>query len=386
MGLDYFGENLKTREYLHNEILNSSVVLNGYLDVSTYFDIVKGDALCLINNMKGFGSREAYDKFVGNVEESNIPLEELTKKTIENNPKFEIIVNKLLKNDVTYIDFQIMIEMYIKRNMELNSRTETISKLLAKGFCSTASKFVHIIGNVLTNEEVEFLADIDSRILFNIAVAKRLVKEKNKLKKREEYLKKIEENKLKKNEKLKNKSESDNSLSSEQHCVAINDQVRNLTNLVSERKKSFINLTPEERLYQFDVVDFLMSNRYGFKTLKKIIKEKISFCEKDTTHKFYGTKLEQTLNFVKLAESYSFDKAINQTFSYLINGKIREVTSEEIKTAENYLRNNNVAINHYTISTVLRRMIIGGDINSKFDKNCLQVKRSFEGKEDFPIQ
>ena len=120
----------------------------------------------------------------------------------------------------------------------------------------------------------------------------------------------------------------------------------------------------------FDVVDFLKANRYTFETLSNKIMEKIVFFE-NVNNEFYVMKLNQTLQFLEFAKKHSYYKAVDQTFSYIVNGGVREATSNEMEIAKNYLRENNVAINPYTVSTVLRRLIVGGDINSKYNKNCL---------------
>lgn len=376
-----FGESLKTREFLDGDIFNKSVVLNGYSDGLTYLDIVRGDAISLINQIKGYGSKEAYERFVGIFENDDKPLEMLVQETIDKSPKFEEIVNKLIKNDVTYTDFQRMIEMFIRRSMVTESRKDMVSKLLAKGFNSTASKMVHVVANVLTNEDIEILCEVNPRVLFNMGVSKKLVKEKNKTKKREQYLAKLKE----KQQIEFNQQQGLVELTSEQHYVAINDQIRNLTKLVSERKRNIANLKPEETIYQFDVVDFLMTNRYSFKTLTKNINDKIKQCENHPVYGFYANKLKQTLKFLKLAEKYSKSSNIDDSYSYMINGGIRKATNDEIEFATDYLNSIKVPVNAYTLSNSLRRLLVGGDINSKYDKNCLQAKKNVEELDDEPV-
>lgn len=382
-----FGTSDNTRQNLNPDMLaNKALVVDGYSDGYLSSVRVKKDAIFLINRMKGFGTKEAFDRFVGIEQDQNKSIEELAYDALDNNPKFAEVINKVIKHDIARNDFQIMIEMYIKRNIVLNTNIEGVSKMLAKGFSITNSKLVYVISNVLTNEDVEILGDINSRLLFNIGIPKKIQKERNKIKKREEYQTRIAEQKQKEAEDKQRKAEAGVLLTSDQHCAAINEQIRNLIRLVGDRDKNFSRIGTKDGCYLFEVVDFLMANRYSFETLKKIVREKIQYFKGRESFKFYTYKLEQVLKFLTLAERYSTNQPLEASYAYMIDGNMRVATEDEINIAENYLKEKGTVVNSCTLSTVLRRLIIGGDMESKFSKTCLNVKENIKQSDDIPLK
>ena len=99
----------------------------------------------------------------------------------------------------------------------------------------------------------------------------------------------------------------------------------------------------------------------------------------------------RTLEFLESVSKTSKASKIINHHEFLINGIPTCPTKEQVDYAIKYLRENHVAVNEENFSCALRRLIIGGDINSKFAVDCIlkgteDISSTDEEQEVDPLQ
>ena len=164
--------------------------------------------------------------------------------------------------------------------------------------------------------------------------------------------------------------------------------------LIETIKQSKINKKQnfKERIYQFNELDLLLCITDGS---KKFDEDKLNrftaFVEKKNNglltvskySKFDPVKANDILNLHNYLQKLSlhlYDVEIRTKYEFLINDEMVVPTEEQQEFVKNYLKSNKIPVNELTYSLALRRLIVGGDIESKYDKDYL-INKAKESKQ-----
>ena len=167
-------------------------------------------------------------------------------------------------------------------------------------------------------------------------------------------------------------TEEQGNKTSGQHYVMMINEIDALTEILINRLCKKQNSSKNDACYLFNELDFLLCKRHSTDNLIKVLEARISGYFKNIGSKRYTrNQLERTLKFLISANKASRPNAINTQIEFIIGDQIVSPTQEQIDYVKDYLRQNKVAVNEITYTYALRRLMLGGDINSKFDTGCL---------------
>jgi len=149
----------------------------------------------------------------------------------------------------------------------------------------------------------------------------------------------------------------------------------------------------KEKIYQFNELDLFINMYAADGTLKFLIdhvkRKKDGLIQTSKYSKFDAVKamdIEVLNGYLQELSMHLEDAKIKTKYEYFINGEIVTPTEEQQEFVKNYLKSNNVPVNEITYSLALRRLIVGGDIESKFDKYYLVNKATERGEKDQEIK
>lgn len=123
--------------------------------------------------------------------------------------------------------------------------------------------------------------------------------------------------------------------------------------------------TAEESAYNFSLVDFYLMVRYPIEVFEEALRTKY----KESAYKKHISKRNyylQITSMLKSARISSNSIKIQNQHIFIKNGREIKPTEQEKQIAINYLYQNNIPVNDTTYAKAVKRLIIGGDINSKF--------------------
>lgn len=125
--------------------------------------------------------------------------------------------------------------------------------------------------------------------------------------------------------------------------------------------------TSADYAYKLSEVDFLNICYHKPETLLKML----TGLMRGDSYKKYGLKvtksmLYKTRTFLSEIRDNLQSKPIMTTMSFSVDGKLREVTPEEHEIILEYIREHKLPINERIYNVLARRLLIGGDVSSKF--------------------
>ena len=147
------------------------------------------------------------------------------------------------------------------------------------------------------------------------------------------------------------------------------NEIIELTNLLIEKAKVKRSVSAQEGCYLFNELDFLLIKAHSAHTLIGVLNSKIDdFYKEPFNGRFSKSQLSRTLEFLKSANKASKSSAIVSQIQFVIDGKMTPPTEEQVDFVKQYLKRHKIALNEMTYTYALRRLIVGGDINTKFER------------------
>ncbi|MBQ7798368.1 MAG: hypothetical protein IJ371_04525 [Clostridia bacterium] len=243
---------------------------------------------------------------------------------------------------------------------------EGYKKAIMSGFSKIAYHANHQ-KPVKNNAEPQYISDM---LKYEIEQCQR--EREQWLQKREEEQRLQQEQKRLKEELERQKREASNFRTSEQHYAMMLNEIATLTQILVEKAKIKRSVDKVEGCYLFNELDFLLIKSHSAHTLISLLNSRIDNLYKELFNKgLTKTQLLKTLEFLKSANKASKPNAIKTQIQFLVDGKPIPPTDEQVAYVQEYLKQHKIALNEVTYTYALRRLIIGGDINSRFDKGDL---------------
>ena len=303
------------------------------------------------------------------------------------------------------------VTMAIRKFMEMSEIQDINSNLVLKlrklGFEYTDCKMsiYRYKGMVLTSQDIEQLLSMPTEVLMNMNKLGSAIKEQDRLitlaiKKAQEKREleaqlavkakpevKIDEDKLaeeksrrreryeKRQEKLHNTPEYQQSILYKTEGSAIWKQV----DIIFEElvaKCSVKDMPASERVYLFNELDFLMQNSEPIDELIKCADHRTAVAGYRAVKKNSEDvkNWHMVVDFLRSAKKYSVDGPIVSRIEFNRDGKLVKPTPEQEEATKQYLAEHNLPINDLIYFYALRRLVTGGDLNSKFDAEYLNAE------------
>lgn len=128
----------------------------------------------------------------------------------------------------------------------------------------------------------------------------------------------------------------------------------------------------KEKVYLFNELDLLLAEGVDVKLLIKCGQYRSRGLEKTSTYRNFDVIeadwIEQANQFLQDLEMNLQDAKITTKYEFCIDDKLIAPTEEQQQFVRSYLKENSAPVNDMTYFLALRRLIIGGSIESKFDK------------------
>ena len=144
---------------------------------------------------------------------------------------------------------------------------------------------------------------------------------------------------------------------------------------IINQNKANENQNFKEKIYQFNELDLFLSKGIEVKKLidyAKYKKDSLLRTSRYTNFDFEKALVIEIVNdYLQELSYYLVDVEIQTKYEYSIDGEVIIPTQEQQEVVKNYLKSNNIPINEFTYCLALRRLIVGGDIESKFDREYL---------------
>ena len=178
----------------------------------------------------------------------------------------------------------------------------------------------------------------------------------------------------------------------DQHYVMMNIEIENLAQLIVDKMKAPRTLSPQENCYLFNELDFHLSKSHSAEALIAVLTQKIkNFYKQAKTSQFTKSQLEKVLQFLYSADKTSRPAQIKSQIQFLVDGKPIPPTEEQVKFVKDFFKQNHIAMNEVNFTYALRRLIVGGDIESKFAVDCISkgtedIASTDEEQEVDPLQ
>ena len=274
------------------------------------------------------------------------------------------------------------IRKYIYDNKDNADTTEIINKLEN---IAQISKYDHHkdylkVIHILTDEEIDFILSLDQETLNSL---QRFKSKYNEIYRRRETIQKENEDRrtktewriLREEEKLKNERlkqeakmlrQEENNVSSEgeKHYLLISQEIDDLTQILLDKEKSGYDV-----IYQFNPLDMFLIKHHKIETLIKILERRL---DEFQTGKFKRWQLTKTLEFLNKCSKYSNRYPIKNYTEYIVGDKVIKPTEEQVAAVKQYLFSNHIPVNEDTFNLAMRRLIRGGDIESKYGNKTLE--------------
>lgn len=150
-------------------------------------------------------------------------------------------------------------------------------------------------------------------------------------------------------------------------------QLEVLIDILNENRE-YEKLSNKDRVYLFNELDLMLSKGVNISWLIECVKYRKEAMEFFSEHNKnfdanMATRIEKVNEFLQDLEMNLQEGKIMTKYAFYIDGKEIKTTQEHDKVVKNYLRANGVVLNEMTYYLALRRLMVGGDIESKFDKN-----------------
>ena len=134
----------------------------------------------------------------------------------------------------------------------------------------------------------------------------------------------------------------------------------------------------KDKIYQFNELDLFLSSGVEVKKLINYAKYKTDGLIRTSNYTNFDFEkaldIELVNDYLQELSYYLVDVEIQTKYEYSIDGEVIIPTKYQQDFIKYYLKSNNVPVNELTYNLALRRLIVGGDIKSKFDKNYLVDK------------
>jgi hypothetical protein len=131
----------------------------------------------------------------------------------------------------------------------------------------------------------------------------------------------------------------------------------------------------KEEIYKFNELDLWLSEGVNIRELTEVAQYRHSglyrisrYLEFDPEN---ANKIDYAYEFLQSMGTYLHESEIKTSYEYYIDGRTIIPSEEQKQYVINYLRSNNIPVNELSFCLALRRLIVGGDIESKFDKTYL---------------
>lgn len=147
-----------------------------------------------------------------------------------------------------------------------------------------------------------------------------------------------------------------------------------LTDVLDENKPDK-NGDFKEEIYKFNELDLWLSEGVDIRELIEIAQFRHGGLFRISRYKQFdpenADKIDYAYEFLQSMSTYLHESEIKTSYEYYIDGCTKIPSKQEIQYVINYLKNNNIPVNELSFCLALRRLIVGGDIESKFDKTFL---------------
>lgn len=340
--------------------------------------------------------------------EKHARLEELYDK-YSKNETFMSILDKMENCEIfnkrgSGVIFKFNLNYYFNRNRKDPSKKKIIDEIIKKHIRNLEGSeylsdeeireglYYPLQGNndlYLTEKEVLYVLNLSDEILNNFRTfvnikegkLKTQTRENRELERKEKNLESLgikDESEKKNNAQGHVEKIGESEISREMHFAMLNKEIKNLSKILNEvetirrnNKRSNI-FKREEAVYYFNELDFMLLNHHNIKSLLDVIEQKMSVTS--LRGDMSRPKLARVQEFLYHVRQKSYSRNIVGKYQFTIDGVLRDPTEEEKAIAIDYLKQNNIAINDDTYYYAIRRLLVGGDINSKYDKDVLTIE------------
>ena len=150
--------------------------------------------------------------------------------------------------------------------------------------------------------------------------------------------------------------------------------VKVLSRIVTRNKENE-NQKLEDKIFQFNELDLFlcMVDDYYEKKMTSL-RVMILTCDSYKTYLDNEIEINNLYYFVETLKRNLFDAELNTKREYVINDKIVKPTQEQQVFVKNYLESHKVPVNELTYNIAMQRLLVGGDVESKFDRMFLSEK------------
>ena len=145
-----------------------------------------------------------------------------------------------------------------------------------------------------------------------------------------------------------------------------------LETLIEILKENLPNkkLTPKERVYLFNELDLMLSEGIDIKLLIKSAEYRNGGLGKISNYRNFDVDMaswiERAHKFLQEVEMCLSEGRVATKYEFYVEGKVIIPTKEQEDFVKDYLKQKGIPVNENTYSLALRRLIVGGDIESKF--------------------
>ena len=150
------------------------------------------------------------------------------------------------------------------------------------------------------------------------------------------------------------------------------EQLLTLIEILKENRAQK-NIARNKRIYLFNELDLMLAKEVDVKLLIKCAQYRHNGLETVSKFKNFdavtANEIEKVNSFLQELEDDLQERKIDIKYEYYIDGKIIIPSEEQEQFVKTYLKENNIPLNDRMYSIALRRLIVGGDIQSKFSEN-----------------
>jgi len=150
------------------------------------------------------------------------------------------------------------------------------------------------------------------------------------------------------------------------------EQLEVLMKILAENKTKKQGKAFNKRIYLFNELDLLLSEGVDVKLLAQAAEYRVKGFVRTSRFKDFDAgvaiSLEEVHEFLQELQMYLHESEVVTKYEYFINDDIVIPTAQQEQEVKNYLIKNGVVVNDFTYSLAMRRLIIGGDIESKYGK------------------
>jgi len=148
-----------------------------------------------------------------------------------------------------------------------------------------------------------------------------------------------------------------------------------LSEIISKNKSEARKTDFKDKIYQFNALDLLLQENVDIKRIAEVVKYRKSGIMTNSRYRNFNVaraaKTEILFDYLEKILMRLSNVELKTKYEYFIEGEIITPTEEQLAFVEKYLRDNNLPVNDKFFGLALRRLIVGGDINSKFEKDYL---------------